>query len=102
MVPGEILCVESSQSHQRNGKGIAHGERHGSAIGWSQVKRVSLSCNDTQKYSIALLRQRRARVASHGDGLGPDTPHGCDQSDQLFGLAAVGDSNHDIIRSDHT
>src|SRR5205085_2746420 len=67
---GEIGGGEAMPLEERDGECVAERERGGGARGGCQVERTGLLRHARVEMHVRLARERRARVAGHGDQLG--------------------------------
>ena len=98
---GKVFGLETARVQQGDGQRIAQRQLRRGAGGGGQVERAGFLVDAAVQNDVGVFRQGRFNVAGHRNQRHAQAfEHGQDRH-QLFGLAAVGDGQHQVDWLDH-
>ena len=97
----EVLLAKSLLDQQRHRQRIPESQGRRGAGRRHQVQRARLLGHVAIQRQIGGVGQRGCRRAGHGDEARPEPADGLEQAQDLSGLAAVRQRDHDIVAMHH-
>ncbi len=98
---GEVVGAESARVQQSHSQRVAHRQCGGGAGGGGEAQRAGFGSDAGIEVGVGLPRQRRGRVASHGDQFGALALDQRHDHRQFVGFAAVGQRQQHVAAGDH-
>ena len=100
MQVGELLFAKALAPRQRHRQRVAERERGRRARRRRQVHRARFFGHVAAQRDVRRLAERRVRIAGERDQARAGAADRLEQPHQLFGLAAVRQRDHDVVRPD--
>src|SRR6266478_2150775 len=101
MKRGEIIGAEATPFEKRDRESVADGHGDGGARGGREIERASFLADADVERDVASFGKSGGSLAGQRDERNIQALEGFEETDDFFGFAAVGDSEHRVTAREH-